>query len=198
MKKNKILLYTTFSLLFCALNTVSKTEAYIFWLKSSDNTIENIQQIEKKYKVRLPIVWFIFDPRWDNVLATINNIGTWLGKDRVYHITISPNMFNAQDVADWKFNKEYTSVFQAIKDNDLKVIFRTMHEMNWWRYARASNPEIFKQARIHVWKLSRKVWLDQYNILFDFSINHRDMPTLQNPSQSAKLIQCSPWQKEKW
>ncbi len=193
----KFRILITFLLMSFIFGFTSDVNAYIFWLKSSDNTIENIQQIEKKYKVRLPVVWFIFDPRWDNVLKTINSLGTWLWIDRVYHITVSPNMFSAQDVADWKFDKEYISVFKAIKDNDLKVIFRTMHEMNGWRYARASNPETFKQARIHVWKLSRKVWLDQYNILFDFSINHRDMPTLQKPSQSAKLIQCSPWQKEK-
>jgi len=193
----RLKLLITFFLTSCVFNLASNTNAYIFWLKSSDNTIENIQQIEKKYKIRLPIVWFIFDPRWDNVLDTINNLGSWLGLDRVYHITISPNIFNAKDVADWKFDQEYISVFKAIKDNDLKVIFRTMHEMNGWRYARASNPETFKQAWIHVRKLSRKVWLTQYNILFDFSINHRDMPTLQSPSQTAKLIQCSPWQKEK-
>lgn len=194
----KLRVLIIFFFVYFILGVTSDVNAYIFWLKSSDNTIENIQQIEKKYKIRLPVVWFIFDPRWDNVLKTINSLGTWLWIDRVYHITISPNMFSAQEVADWKFDKEYISVFKAIKDNDLKVIFRTMHEMNGWRYARASNPQTFQQAWIHVWGLSRKIWLDQYNILFDFSINHRDMPTLQNPSQSAKLIQCSPWQKEKF
>lgn len=175
----------------------SKIQAYIFGLKSFDNTIQNIQQIEEKYQIRLPVVGFIFDPRWDHVLETINNLWDKLWKDRVYHITVSPNMFSAQQVADWYFDQQYISVFKAIKDNDLKVIFRTMHEMNWWRYARWSNPQTFQDARIHVWQLSRKVWLDQYNILFNFSVNHRDMPTNQTPSQKAKLIQCSPWQKLK-
>jgi len=193
----KFKLLLIFFLASCILCLWSKVDAYIFWLKSSDNTIENIQQIEKKYKVRLPVVWFIFDPRWDNVLKTINALSTWLWINRVYHITISPNNFSAQDVIDWKFDNEYISAFKTIKDNDIKVIFRTMHEMNWGRYAWSSDPDKFKKARIHVRKLSRKVWLDQYNILFDFSINHRDMPTKQIPSQSAKLIQCSPWQKEK-
>lgn len=66
-----------------------------------------------------------------------------------------------------------------------------MHEMNWWRYPRWSNPEEFKQARIHVRELSREMWLNQNNILFDFSVNHRDMPTNEAPSQSAKLITCN-------
>lgn len=193
--KSKLLI--TIFLISCIFNLASNTKAYIFWLKSSDNTIENIQEIENKYQIRLPVVWFIFDPRWNHILDTINNLWSWLGYDRVYHITVSPNNFSAQEVIEWIFDKEYQSVFKAIKNNDIKVIFRTMHEMNWWRYPRASNPELFKQAWIHVWKLSRKEWLNQFNILFDFSINHRDMPTNQTPSQSAKLIQCSPSQKEK-
>lgn len=196
MKKNKLLII----ILLFILNFLflTKVEAYIFWLKSSDNSIENIQEIEKKYQIRLSVVWFIFDPWWDHVLKTINNLGSWLGLDRVYHITISPNNFNTQQVIDGVFDTEYSSVFKAIKNNNLKVIFRTMHEMNWWRYPRSSNPELFKKARKHVWNLSREEWLDQFNILFDFSINHRDMPTRKTPSQLAKLIQCTPSQKEKF
>lgn len=193
--KFKLIIFFLLSAFYFLLST--KVDAYIFWLKSSDNTIENIQEIEKKYQIRLPVVWFIFDPWWDHVLKTINNLGSWLGLDRVYHITISPNNFNTQQVIDWVFDTEYRSAFKAIKSNNLKVIFRTMHEMNWWRYPRSSNPRLFKQARIHIRNLSREEWLDQFNILFDFSINHRDMPTKQTPSQSAKLIQCTPSQKEK-
>jgi hypothetical protein len=36
-------------------------------MKSRDNTIENIQRIEKEYKLDLPIVSFIFDPRGPHV-----------------------------------------------------------------------------------------------------------------------------------
>ena len=68
--------------------------------------------------------------------------------------------------------------------------------MNWWRYPRWSNPEQFKQARIHVRELSRNEWLDQNNILFDFSVNHRDMPTNETPSQSAKLITCNKYKTD--
>jgi len=66
-----------------------------------------------------------------------------------------------------------------------------MHEMNGWRYPRSSNPEKFKAAWIHVRTLSRVAWLNEENILFDFSVNHRDMPTKWVPSQTASLIQCN-------
>jgi hypothetical protein len=49
--------------------------------------------------------------------------------------------------------------------------------MNGGRYPWSSNPEKFKAARIHVWTLSRVVGLNEENIAFDFSVNHRDMPT---------------------
>ena len=68
--------------------------------------------------------------------------------------------------------------------------------MNWGRYPRWSNPEQFKQARIHVRELSRNEWLDQNNILFDFSVNHRDMPTNETPSQNAKLITCNKYKTD--
>ena len=68
--------------------------------------------------------------------------------------------------------------------------------MNWGRYPRWSNPEQFKEARIHVRELSRNEWLDQNNILFDFSVNHRDMPTNETPSQSAKLITCNKYKTD--
>lgn len=67
-----------------------------------------------------------------------------------------------------------------------------MHEMNGGRYPRSSNPEQFKNAWIHVWNLSRTAGLDQSQILFDFSVNHRDMPTKSTPSQTATLYQCKP------
>ena len=176
---------------------VSITNWYYFGLKSFDNSIENIVQIQTQYNVDIPIVSFIFDPRSDNVLWTINNLTKNLWTWKIYHITLSPNSYSAKQVAEWIFDDEYKAFFQAIKDNNLKVIFRTMHEMNWWRYPRSSNPDTFKKARIHVWNLSREVWLDQQNILFDFSVNHRDMPTKWTPSQTAKLITCTPSNKIK-
>lgn len=171
---------------------VNISESYYFWLKSADNTPENIAIIENKYNVNLPVVSFIFDPRDENdVLNSIDRIIEILWTDRVYHFTISPDMYSANDVVLWKFDAKYSAFFKKIKEKNLHVIFRTMHEMNGWWYPRSSNPEKFKAAWIHVWTLSRVAWLNEENILFDFSVNHRDMPTNWVPSQSAPLIQCN-------
>ena len=168
--------------------------SYYFWLKSADNTPENIEAIEKTYGVNIPVVSFIFDPRNENdVINSIDHIVEKLWTDRIYHITISPNMYSANDVVLWKFDAQYTAFFKKVKEKNLHIIFRTMHEMNGWRYPRSSNPEKFKAAWIHVRTLSRTIWLSEKNILFDFSVNHRDMPTKWTPSQSAPLIQCNPW-----
>lgn len=173
--------------------------SYYFGLKSSDDSVENIQLIESQLGIGLPIVSFIFDP-WEqyNVPGMIDTIAQKLWTNRIYHITISPNMYSAQEVADGFFDAQYLQFFRKVKENNLRVIFRTMHEMNGGRYPRWSNPESFKQAWIHVWELSRTAGLDQNNILFDFSVNHRDMPTKGKPSQTAILYQCKPgkiWDK---
>lgn len=168
------------------------SNSYYFWLKSADNTPENIKTIEESQNIKLPIVSFIFDPRDENdVINSIDRIIENLWTDRIYHFTISPDMYSANDVIEWKFDSQYIAFFKKIKEKNLHVIFRTMHEMNGWRYPRSSDPENFKTARIHVWMLSRAIWLNEENILFDFSINHRDMPTKGTPSQSAPLIQCN-------
>ena len=172
-------------------------ESYYFWLKSANNTRENIESIEKSLGVKLPVVSFIFDPRDENdVLNSIDKITENLWTDRIYHFTISPDMYSATDVVEWKFDAKYKAFFKKIKEKDLHVIFRTMHEMNGWRYPRSSNPEKFKAAWIHVRSLSRLAGLNEENILFDFSVNHRDMPTIWTPSQSAPLIQCNVWKKD--
>lgn len=189
-----------FSLLWLLfLLSLSSTNAYLLWLKSADNTIENILNIEQIHKIRIPLVGFIFDPRWPHIIETLNKLPSTLWIDRIYHLTLSPNYYSAQEVADGKFDKEYNEFFKSIKDNDLRVVFRTMHEMNGWRYPRSSNPSAFKNAWIHVRKLSREADLSTRNILFDFSVNHRDMPTKQKPSQTAKLIACQfSWKEKIW
>lgn len=190
----KYLILMLFAVTYC----LSSTQAYFFWLKSADNTITNIQQIEKKYNIHLPLIGFIFDPRGPDAIKTINNLTTEFGPDRIYHITISPDKFSAKQVAEGKFDDQYKIFFKLIKDNNLRVVFRTMHEMNGGRYPRSSDPKNFKKARIHIRNLSREEWLQSENILFDMSVNHRDMPTKDpHPSQTSRLIQCSPRDKEK-
>lgn len=108
----------------------AQTNAYLLGFKSRDNSISNIQNIEEEYSIRLPIVSFIFDPYGDAVIDTIKKIPTTLGLDRIYHISLSPNSFSAQQVADGLFDKQYKQFFALIKSGDVKVIFRTMHEFN--------------------------------------------------------------------
>ncbi|MDD3262960.1 MAG: glycosyl hydrolase [Candidatus Absconditabacteria bacterium] len=193
MKKSKLLLF--FGIL--GFLGITSTNAYLLGLKSADNTIENIQRIEEKHKIRISLVGFIFDPRDDSVINTINQLSSTLGTTRIYHITISPNNFSAKEVAEGKFDRQYKEFFQAVKDNNLKVVFRTMHEMNGGRYPWSSHPENFKKARIHVRNISRELGISTENILFDFSVNHRDMPTKEIPNQKAKLIACQLSWKEK-
>jgi len=70
--------------------------------------------------------------------------------------------------------------------------------MNGGRYPRSSNPQDFKQAWIHVWNLSRELGLSQNNILFDMSLNARDLPAKNGkPSQTTTFIQCQPGLKAK-
>ena len=154
----------------------SQVEAYLFGMKSFDNSIENIQRIEKEYKIDLPIVSFIFDPRGKHVEIMMNQFNEKLGEDKIYHISLSPDMFTAKEVSEGKFDAQYKQFFKDIKKNNLKVIFRTMHEMNGGRYPRSSNPYRFKKAWIHVRELSRAEGLNQTNILFDMSVNARDLP----------------------
>jgi beta-mannanase len=65
-------------------------------------------------------------------------------------------MFSAAEVAAGKFDTQYTQFFKDVKKNNLRVIFRTMHEMNGGRYPRSSNPTSFKKAWVHVREISRK------------------------------------------
>ena len=173
----------------------STSHAYLFWLKSADNSIYNIKQIEKEQKIQIPMLSYIFDPRNEYSQSIVD----WLAKSfwtwKIYHITIPPT-WTAKEVANWSYDKEYLDFFQRIKKQWILVIFRTMHEMNGGRYPWSSDPENFKKARIHVRNLSRKAWLTNEQIAFDFSVNHVDMPTNDPyPTQSSKLIECTPASK---
>jgi len=50
------------------------THGYLFGIKSFDNTINNIQQIEEKYEFNFPVIAFIFDPRSNEVKETLNDL----------------------------------------------------------------------------------------------------------------------------
>lgn len=189
----------TLILILFLLTCILPAHAYILGFKSFDNTVDNIVEIEKKYWVSFPITSFIFDPReQNNVPEKMKEIKTKLWTEKIYHISISPNNFTAQQVADGAFDLQYLTFFHQIKELDLKIIFRTMHEMNWGRYPRSSNPETFKNAWIHVRNLSREAGLNRNHILFDMSVNARDLPAKWGiPSQTATFIECDPKSKQK-
>ena len=178
-------------LVIFALGDISN--AYIFWLKSFDNTITNILEIESNNNINVPLISVIFDGTGQKLDDFWNeyDLFSWAIKNKILHITLSPNRLTAQQVANWDFDSGYIYIFEKIKKYNIKIIFRTMHEMNGWRYPWSSNPYWFKKARIHIYTLSRNVWLDQNNILFDWSINHQDIRTSDGiPSQQSKLRRC--------
>jgi hypothetical protein len=125
-------------------------------MKSADNTTENITKIEEKYQIKINVPAFIFDPFGEQAINVINSLKNDLGEDRIFHLTVSPDQYSAKEVAAGKFDHVYRNIFKKIKQENIRVIFRTMHEMNGGRYPRSSDPENFKKARIHIREISRE------------------------------------------
>jgi hypothetical protein len=137
--------------------------------------------IEQDYDLDIPLVAFVLDPyRLEETIYQYYQLEFMTGK--VFHFTVSPGHMSARNVSQGKFDKEYKEFFRFVKEKNLKVIFRTMHEMNGDWYPRSGNPYWFKRARKRIRNLSRKEGLDQSQILFDFSLNHRDKVTINGKS----------------
>jgi len=167
--------------------------SYIFWVHSNQsNAVDDILQFESQFWVKNKIVGFIFDTFETGDLNFFQKQVNLLGKDRIYHISISPFGYTAKEVLDWAYDKEYKRFFSFVKKNNLKVIFRTAHEMNWSWYSWSGNPEDFKKMWQRVYKLSRDEGLTRENILFDFSVNSIDLPKWKN----GRMIVCNPWYKK--
>ena len=141
-----------------------------------DDTADSITAIEQVIDLTLPMVSFIRDDYDTHAIETLTSLRDTLGTGRIYHITLSPLHYSAAEVAGGYFDRQYSLFFKHIKNLDLRVVFRTMHEMNGGRYPRSGEPENFKKAWIHVYELARDAGLDQRQILFDLSVNGRDMP----------------------
>ncbi len=202
----KILL--TIGIIWACFSFSSLAKAYTLWLYSQSKTVQEVKDVEDKISpYTLQVSAFIFDRysgQGSNAIKEIvNKLGTW---NRIYHITLSPDHLTAIQVASGYFDDEYKAFFEDIKKYKMKVIFRTMHEMNGGWYARWSDPTSFKKAWKRIYALSRKVGLDKSNIQFDFSFNRHDMPLDRSkvsdtngyvPNQSSPLITCNLEQKEK-
>ena len=104
--------------------------AYTFGMLSHDDTVESIQEMEARYDLMLPMVSFIWDDYDKLAQSVVNQLPRTLGTGRVYHITLSPRHYTAEQVYGGYFDREYTLLFKHIKNTGIKVVFRTMHEMN--------------------------------------------------------------------
>ncbi len=195
----KILRYTYCLLIFC-ICSFGVCDSYVLWFKSFDNTLSQQLQIESQNDIFLPVVSIILSDKsnMDKFWSEYDDFSGVI-KNKIIHITLSPSYLSAKEVAEGKFDSWYMYLFEKIKKNNLKVIFRTMHEMNGGWYPWSSNPHEFKKARVHVYELSRKANLDKTNILFDWSINHRDMVSTDiMPSQWSNIMRCEQKNPKKW
>ena len=81
-------------------SVAQSASGYMFGFKSWDNTPENILWVEKTQQIELPVVGFIFDPWDDRAEATFIRAANLLGKNRIYHVTVSPGLMTAKSVAE--------------------------------------------------------------------------------------------------
>lgn len=110
--------------------------AYVFGLKSFDNSLTNIREIEATHNLNIPMVAIVLDPyKLQETIYHYQGIEFMSGK--VFHFTVSPGHMSAKQVSQGKFDAEYREFFEFVKEKKIKVIFRTMHEMNGNRYPRS-------------------------------------------------------------
>lgn len=176
---------------------------YLFWLRLQDNEYELVPKIENKFGVKIPLVSVIYDDfaEWESY--KLSKTFKTLGSNIVYHISINPFGYTLRELVDDKEHKwweqKYKKLFRIIKKNNVKVIFRSLHEMNGWWYSRSSDPYRFQIFWKMMWDWSREEWLDKSNILFDFSVNSQDLPVVDgySVSQWAPLVNCNQETKKK-
>lgn len=126
---NKNILKKLVSLLTILFLSINSGSGYFLGLKSWDNSIENIKRVEKTQNITLPLVAFIFDPWDETAYKTVADIPSKLGRQKIYHISVSPT-HTAKEVAEGAEDGMYRAFFELIRDIHIKVVFRTMHEMN--------------------------------------------------------------------
>lgn len=106
-------------------------------LLSDKNSPRNPRCREKNYSLSTSSVRLYFDRYSRQGSSVVKDIVNKLGTgERIYHITLSPELLTATQVASGYFDSEYRTFFEDVKKYNMKVIFRTMHEMNGGWYAR--------------------------------------------------------------
>lgn len=175
------------------LATFSEASAeFAFGMYPEMNSTNNQMVLEKEYGFTSPIVGYIFDTFEESDANHLRTAVQKLGTGRVYHVGISPFGLSAAEVASGSYDAEYNRFFQVVKDTKAKFLFRTMHEMNGSWFSWSGDPENFRKAWIHIYELSRKVGLDSSNILFIFSVNSEDLPTVTEGIIGGEMIFCTP------
>lgn len=169
------------------------SHGYVYGLKSADNTVANIKKIIYHYpKAEPDIVSMIRDGRSTKAKNEIIKFSSEYGTSKILHLTLSPDKLSMEEIYRWGFDEQYTDFFKLIKKLGIKVVFRTMHEMNWWWYKRSGNPKQFIVSWKNIWNLSRSAGLDKSQILFDFSVVHQDLPSSGDPTHTSTYIHCTP------
>ena len=137
--------------------SIQSSYAYLYGLKSSDNTVANIQKITRYYPQADPqIISVIYDGRSVAAKQEIIKFAQEYGTSKILHLTLSPDKLSMDQIAGGFFDDQYRDFFALIKKLDIKVIFRTMHEMNGGRYSRSGNPLLFTQTWKHIRRMSRR------------------------------------------
>lgn len=94
-------------------------------------------------------------------------------------------------MASGSFDDSYSRFFRTARELKVKVLFRTMHEMNGGWYSWSSHPADFRRAFRHVSKLARFHALPKSTFKMVFSVNSLDLPTKDTvPNQSSPLVHC--------
>ncbi len=140
----------------CFCFTAQAYAGYAFGLYPEDNNPAEIVELEEKYDIKTQIIGYTFDTfGYEEESAMIRSVEL-LGKGRVYHVSISPYGFSAKDVAEGKYDAEYRRFFRIVKSSGIKVLFRTMHEMNGSWYSWSGDPANFKKAWKRIYEMARE------------------------------------------
>ena len=76
------------------------------------------------------MIGLIFDSYSDTESAYLHRVVEHYGRDRIYHISLSPFGYTTQEVRRGAYDDEYRRFFADMKELEIQVVFRTMHEMN--------------------------------------------------------------------
>ncbi|EKE28776.1 MAG: glycoside hydrolase family protein [uncultured bacterium (gcode 4)] len=186
-------------------STLAFQDYFLFWLRLQDNEYDIAKKIESNYNIKVPLISVIYDDFNKGEIYKLATTFKELWKDRVYHVDVNPFWYSLKDLLNdpkhhW-WETKYRTLFRLIKKYDVKVIFRFLHEMNWWWYSWSSDPVNFPIFWKMVWKWSREEWLDRSNILFDYSINSQDLPVAPGffVDQLSEVVNCTQdKKKETW